>query len=198
VLIGGARPGQPRYAQVMALVDAADPDTVIERLQPLAATAHLVDQDVRMTSYRAVISNSTDETHSGQGEPLARSAMMRRFTPEFAADAARFLDEGATYFFSIRASGGAVRDVPADATAYAHREAEFSIAAFGTRAMGTFERWEELIVPHASGAYVSFETEQGAELIERAFPPATLARLRAVKREVDPGNLFRDNANVGV
>lgn len=197
-LIGGTRPGQPRYAQVMALVDAADADAVIDRLQPLAAAAPLVDQDVRMTTYRAVISNSTDGTHSGQGQPLARSGLVRRITPEFAADAARFLDEGATYFFSMRAMGGAVHDVAPDATAFAHRDAEFSIAAFGTAAMRTSERWDELIAPHSIGAYVSFETEHGPAALEHAFPPATLARLRAIKREVDPGNLFRDNANVVV
>ncbi|WP_308798317.1 LLM class flavin-dependent oxidoreductase [Agromyces silvae] len=197
-LIGGARPGQPRYAQIMAMIDSADPDVVIERLQPLAAAAHLVDQDVRMTTYRAVISNSSDAMHAGQGEPLTRSGLVGRITPEFAADAARFLDSGATYFFSIRAVGGAVHDVAADATAFAHRDAEFSIAAFGTSAMRTSERWNELIAPHSTGAYVSFETEQGSEVLEQAFPAATLERLRAIKREVDPGNLFRDNANVGV
>jgi alkanesulfonate monooxygenase SsuD/methylene tetrahydromethanopterin reductase-like flavin-dependent oxidoreductase (luciferase family)/FAD/FMN-containing dehydrogenase len=196
VIIGGARPGQPRYAQVMALVDSADPDVVIERLQPLAAAAPLVAQDVRMTTYRAVISNSSDETHSAEGEPLARSGMVGRITPEFAADVARFLDSGATYFFSMRAVGGAVHDVPADATAFAHRDAEFSIAAFGTRAMRTDEQWDALIAPHSTGAYVSFETGQGDAYVEHAFPPATLARLREIKRQVDPGNLFRDNANV--
>ncbi|GAA3007061.1 MULTISPECIES: BBE domain-containing protein [Micrococcales] len=29
-----------------------------------------------------------------------------------------------------------------------------------------------------------------------AYPPATLARLRAVKRSCDPGNLFARNLNI--
>ena len=41
-----------------------------------------------------------------------------------------------------------------------------------------------------------FETEQGDEQVEAAFPPATLARLRGLKRRFDPDNVFRDNANI--
>jgi hypothetical protein len=147
-------------------------------------------------SYRAVISNSDDAAHAAEGEPTARSGLIGRLTPEFARDAARFLDSGATSFFQLRAVGGAVHDVPAEATAFAHRSSEFSVVAFGSNRQHTTERWRELIGPHVDGAYLSFDTEQGDEQVEAAFPPATLARLRAIKAEVDPGNVFRDNVNV--
>ena len=196
LILGGARPGQPPVAQVMAAIDSDDPETVLARLQPLAESAPLLAQDVRITSYQAVISNSSDTTHAGQGEPFARSGMIGRITPEFARDAARFLERGSTYFFQLRAVGGAVHDVPADATAFAHRASEFSVVAFGTASHGTDAAWRELIAPHVDGAYLSFETLQGEEQVESAFPPATLARLRALKAQVDPGNLFRDNANI--
>jgi FAD/FMN-containing dehydrogenase len=52
------------------------------------------------------------------------------------------------------------------------------------------------MAPHFSGAYVSFETEVGPASVTAAYPPATLERLRAIKGEVDPGNVFRDNANI--
>lgn len=196
LILGGARPGQPPVAQVMAAIDSDDPETVLARLQPLAESAPLLAQDVRITSYQAVISNSSDTTHAGQGEPFARSGMIGRITLEFARDAARFLERGSTYFFQLRAVGGAVHDVPADATAFAHRASEFSVVAFGTASHGTDAAWRELIAPHVDGAYLSFETLQGEEQVESAFPPATLARLRALKAQVDPGNLFRDNANI--
>lgn len=196
LMLGAPRPGQPTYAQVMAMIDRHDPDEVVARLQPLAAAAPLVGQDVRMTTYRAVISNAGDETHSGQGEPSARSTMIGRITPEFARDAARFLETGATYFFQFRAAGGAVHDVPAGATAFAHRDAEFSVVAFGTRAGGRDQRFDELIAPHGTGTYTSFDTTRGADATARAYPPATLERLRAIKARVDPGDLFRDNVDV--
>ena len=42
LILGGARPGEPRVAQVMAVVDSDDPETVLDRLQPLADAAPLV------------------------------------------------------------------------------------------------------------------------------------------------------------
>ena len=196
LILGAARPGQPIVAQVMATVDSPDPDTVLARLQPLAEAAPLLAQDVRITSYRSVISNSSDGAHSAEGEPTARSGLIGRITPEFAADAAALLESGATYFFQLRAVGGAVHDVPADATAFAHRSSEFSVVAFGGDRRVLDARWRELIAPHVDGAYLSFETGQGPESVAQAFPPATLERLRRIKREVDPDNLFRDNTNV--
>ena len=46
LIMGGTRPGQPRIAQIMAMVDSDDPDTIIERLQPFAELAPLVQQSV--------------------------------------------------------------------------------------------------------------------------------------------------------
>lgn len=196
LILGGARPGQPSIAQVMAVVDSPDPETVLARLQPLAEAAPLLAQDVRITSYRAVISNSSDATHVAEGEPTARSGLIGRITHEFANDAADLLASGASHFFQLRAVGGAVHDVPADATAFAHRDAEFSVVALGANRPLLNARWQQLIAPHVDGAYLSFETERSSEHVRQAFPPATLARLRRIKREVDPGNLFRDNTNV--
>src|SRR5690606_24131242 len=88
LIMGGARPGQPLVAQVMAMVDSGDPDTVLARLQPLAEAAPLLAQDVRITSYLQVISNAADTAHAAEGEPLSRSALIGRITPEFARDAA--------------------------------------------------------------------------------------------------------------
>ncbi|WP_022889151.1 LLM class flavin-dependent oxidoreductase [Agromyces italicus] len=194
--MGGSRPGQPPVATVMTMIDSDDPDTVLERLQPLADAAPLIGQDVRLSTYDAVLANAGDESHGAEGEPTSRSGLIGPVTPEFARDAARFLDDGASYFFQLRAVGGAVHDVPAEGTAFAHRSSEFSVVAFGTANMRTSERWDELIAPHTDGAYVSFETMQGEHAVAAAYPPATLARLRALKAEVDPGNLFRDNANI--
>ena len=55
--------------------------------------------------------------------------------------------------------------------------------------------WEGLY-GHTSGLYLSFETGLDERRITDAFPPKTLARLSALKREWDPTNVFRDNFNI--
>ena len=192
VILGG-RQGGRQYAQALLVVDSDDPDTIIERLQPIADVAPLLDQSVALTGYDQLMQAMlTEAPQQGQGEPHSHSGLARHLTPDFAAGAAALLEAGASYFFAVRAVGGAVADVPADATAYGWRDANFSVAAFGTRASGLDAAWDKLL-PHMEGMYLSFETATGPEVLERAFPPEHLARLRALKRRYDPTGLFRDN-----
>jgi len=193
--VGGSRPGQPQYAQVMAVVDSDDPDTIIERLQPFAQIAPLVDQSVELKPYAAVMANAQGGPHQGSGEPVSRSGLIEHVTPAFAAAAARLIAGGSSHFFSVRACGGAVNDVEPDATAYAHRTANFSLAVLGSSAERLDAAWAPLR-EFSIGSYLSFETGVSAADIEHAFPPATLARLRELKAKYDPANLFRDNFNV--
>jgi hypothetical protein len=134
----------------------------------------------------------SDAPQQGRGEPLSRSGLTSHLTPEFAKDAAALLEAGASYFFQIRAVGGAVSDIPADATAYGWRDANFAVAAFGTKSSG-LDRWWQTLLPHFEGLYLSFESSTGDQAVARAFPPAHLARLRNIKGRYDPTGLFRDN-----
>ena len=178
-------------AQTMTVVDSDNADTIIDLLQPFAEIAPLIQQQVELKPYAAIMANSTGAPHSAQGEPLFRSGLIEHVTPEFAAAIADLLATGLVPFFQIRSVGGAVNDVAEDATAYAHRSANFSIAAVGSSPRLNAE-WAKL-GEHFSGLYLSFDTDQSPERIGEAFPPATLARLRALKASIDPGNLFRDN-----
>ena len=49
---------------------------------------------------------------------------------------------------------------------------------------------------HFAGLYLTFETDQSPERITEAWPAATLARLRELKKRYDPDNVFRDNFNI--
>ena len=195
LILGGRRPGQPRIAQMLAMVDSADPDRIIARLQPFADLAPLVQQSVQLTTYAQVMANADLGPQHGAGEPLARSGLVDHITPAIAEAADRMLEAGDSYFFQIRSVGGAVADVPEDATAYAHRAANFSIVAFGAEPERFAAAWAAL-AEHSRGLYLSFESSLRPERIEEAFPPATLARLRAIKAEVDPDSVFADNFSV--
>lgn len=188
---GGGRPGEPRLIHLMALVDAADPDTIIARLQPFADLAPLAQQQVSVTTYERVIVNAAEGPHSGQGDPHFRSALVEHITPQLANDIEKMLDTSATPFFQIRSVGGAVADVAPDETAYAHRSANFSLTAVG--AGSRLDAAWEPIQDQAMGAYLSFDSTARPERLHEAFPAETLERLRAIKAEVDPDGVFRDN-----
>jgi len=95
--------------------------------------------------------------------------------------------------------------VPADATAFGHRDARLmvNVAAMYARPEERPEHdaWASSLTRALSdgatpGAYVGFVGDEGEEGVRRAYPPATLERLARVKHEYDPDNLFRLNLNV--
>lgn len=98
--------------------------------------------------------------------------------------------------------GGAIRDVPADATAFAHRHVPFMStpgvrwrdARQDARMIDWLKRASERIASHAvPGGYVNFIAEDdGASDAYQHH----LERLRAIKRRYDPNNMFRVNQNI--
>ncbi|KAA1422981.1 FAD-binding oxidoreductase [Mumia zhuanghuii] len=105
---------------------------------------------------------------------------------------------------SIQAYGGAIDDVPDDATAFAHRGTAFEYVAAGrwtdpdqdAERMTTARASAARLAPYATGVYVNVLGDEGADGVRRAYPPATLARLTALKDAYDPENVFHRNANV--
>ncbi|HEY5221496.1 MAG TPA: LLM class flavin-dependent oxidoreductase [Microbacteriaceae bacterium] len=197
IVLGGARRDQPAMAHFFGMVDSSDPDTIIARLQPFAEIAPLYQQSVQLLSYSDALMPAQGEANSGNGEPVSRSGLLTHITREFAEAAAGLLASRATYFFQIRATGGAASDIAPDATAYAHRSANFSVVAFGSNRDRLNREWE-LLHPFFDGLYLSFETDTAPQRIHDAFPPKTLNRLRTLKAEYDPTNLFHDNFPIGL
>ena len=104
---------------------------------------------------------------------------------------------------ALRGLGGAFSRVPADATAFAHRQAEAMVGGLTMLPeTATDAEVERSLVPwraveaQGAGPYVNFQGSATAEDLAAAYPPATYARLAAVKRAYDPGNRFALNHNV--
>jgi FAD/FMN-containing dehydrogenase len=104
----------------------------------------------------------------------------------------------------IRVLGGAMARVPAEATAFAHRERRIMV-----NVAALYERPDEAAVHEAwvtdlaaalhrgdGGAYVNFLGDEGEARIREAYPGSTWDRLAAIKRRYDPTNLFRLNQNI--
>jgi FAD/FMN-containing dehydrogenase len=105
---------------------------------------------------------------------------------------------------SLQANGGAIADVPDDATAFSHRDTAFEyVASAGwtdpaedQARMAAARQHAAAMAPFAHGVYVNMLSDEGAEGIRRAYPAAKLARLAAVKYAYDPDNVFHLNQNI--
>jgi FAD/FMN-containing dehydrogenase len=106
----------------------------------------------------------------------------------------------------IRALGGAMARVPADATAFAHRQSPLMVTVASVyedlSETAQHQAWVDDLAgkllegQEGHGAYVNFLGEEGEAGVREAFPDPTWDRLRAIKRTYDPENLFRLNQNV--
>ena len=103
--------------------------------------------------------------------------------------------------------GNAANRVPAEATAFGHRDARYELLlqaiwldqAEAERHIGwTRAGWEALQPFVTGGGYVNqmgTEAEEGTERIKAAYGP-NYTRLVGLKEIYDPTNLFRLNANI--
>jgi len=104
---------------------------------------------------------------------------------------------------SVTHLGGAVNRVPADATAYPHRDADFLVnittrwadPALDDECIAWTREYFDALAPYATGGtYVNFTTEPEGERSMAYL--GNYERLVALKNEWDPENRFRLNQNV--
>jgi FAD/FMN-containing dehydrogenase len=104
----------------------------------------------------------------------------------------------------LRVLGGAMARVPADATAFVHRNGRIlvNVAAFyeGAHDKPVRQAWvAELAAALRQaprGKYAGFVGDEGEAGVRAAYPGSTWDRLAAIKARYDPDNLFRLNQNI--
>src|SRR5713226_7291620 len=104
--------------------------------------------------------------------------------------------------------GGMVRRADREATAFAHRDVEYSFMALGVCAdpaegakcaRWSREFWEAMQPCSTGGVYINYlgrEADEGPERIKAAYGSEKYARLVTQKNRYDPTNLFRLNQNI--
>jgi FAD/FMN-containing dehydrogenase len=99
---------------------------------------------------------------------------------------------------------GAVHDVPADATAFGHRDANFAPVIAGMwpdradneKNIRWVREFAAAVEPHAQpGGYVNFASSDDQSKVADNYG-ANYGRLQEVKRRYDPDNLFKLNQNI--
>lgn len=104
----------------------------------------------------------------------------------------------------LRVLGGAMARVPADATAFAHRDrrimANVATLFEQSEEEATHVAWVEALHDalrgEIPGAYVNFLGDEGEGRVHEAYPGPTWDRLARIKAEVDPTNMFHRDQNI--
>ncbi|MDR7384686.1 FAD-binding oxidoreductase [Promicromonospora iranensis] len=176
-----------------------------EALAPLRALGPVFD-GVQELPYPAMFEGAGGPPPGGIGDARTGFLGQGAWAPDeaWAADViAAISGAGGPAAVNIRAMGGAIGRVDPAATAFAHRDPAFMVTvgkfAPAVEALPAASEWvtakaEEL--GFSGRGYVNFMGTATEQDVRNAYPEATLARLREVKRTYDPGNLFASNHNV--
>ncbi|RHA40707.1 LLM class flavin-dependent oxidoreductase [Cellulomonas rhizosphaerae] len=191
-----ARRDQPAIAQAMTVWAGDDTEAAVAALDPFMAVGPVLQQQANLLPYSGVM-QAHHARHEGGAPANIRGGLVEHVTPRVAGVLADLLAAHESPMLQLRAVGGAVNATPADATAYAHRTQNFSLSAITTASgrAALDRRWDQLS-DDVTGVYRSFDL--GDDRLERAYPPATLARLRTVAATYDPDGIFGHDLPVHV
>ena len=188
---------------VVALVcHSGMPEAASAALAPLRAAGPLITDLVRTQPYPGMLTVAAEA--AGMRASL-RTGFAESFDAERARRAIELVGEAPTVtaVVNLRVMGGAIGRVPAEATAFAHRDRSLmaSVSAIDAdpelaAAGGEWTDSTALQLAIAGTGYVNFVTVTGPEAVRMAYPGATLDRLVEAKRRYDPTNVFRSNLNV--
>jgi FAD/FMN-containing dehydrogenase len=193
-----------RLALMVRVAYAGDLDCGQQALAPLRGLATPLADAVTPIPYR--------QMYAAEGPDPARVWLATRsmFLDELGARAAETIFErmhaqpSATTAVQIRVLGGAMARVPADASAFAHRDRTMMVTFVANHQdvdqAASHEAWVAdslaALRPAARGVHVSFLGDEGIARIHDAYPADAYNRLAAIKRRYDPTNLFRVNQNI--
>jgi FAD/FMN-containing dehydrogenase len=195
MIIPAFAPGMPAGPMV-AVARAGTEFELREALAPLLALPSLTEQSLAPVGYAKLLEQAPP------GKPPLRFAGGNGLVPDLSDElleaCAAVLDRPVPTMLMLRALGGAYSAVAPDATAFAHRPAEALLivnAALPPTAsdeeVAAALEGSRAVLAHTSGIYGNFSEVTGDEVIAAMYPPETLARLRAVKAEIDPHDVFR-------
>jgi FAD/FMN-containing dehydrogenase len=174
-----------------------DPTTV----DSLRALGNITADTVAETPYADVL----EEAHPPEGiAPVIGNTLLEDLTGESIDAITTAYSAGtAGRVVFLRSLGGAMGRVDPEATAFAHRDAQFLVVSAKFLPVGAPDEavaaaraeWQT-IGRHGIGSYAGFLGSDTDDDIAALWPSATLARLTEVKRAWDPDNVFRRNFNV--
>jgi FAD/FMN-containing dehydrogenase len=195
--------GKPAFALAMAYAGSiAEGETAVRPLREFGRPA----LDLLGPMPYAGVQTMLDETAPHGMRNYMKAHWLREF-PDAAIDELVERHAGVTSPMSLIITGrmgGAIEEVSAEATAFAHRHAYRLLLAVSAWWEGDDEEHVEwcrgvfdAMTPYSTGGvYVNFLGEEGEARVRAGYEDATWGRLVAVKDRWDPENVFHLNQNI--
>jgi len=168
----------------------SDPDAAEDTLRAALGLGRVMGTAAQIVPYADIVPTPGQE-HYGQQTIHMRDVPVERADAQVGAAIARSLEDPLTLVAELRSLGGAVSDVPADATAWAGRS-QRALAGIWT-APATIEQVDAAFAPLqelGTGTYGAYSSDTRPAEAERAWPAETGRRLLEIAQRVDPEHLF--------
>jgi FAD/FMN-containing dehydrogenase len=200
----GAGPGMPGPIVGIDTVWCGDANKAEQIVAPIRKAGKLLQDKNEPVDYVA-LQRSGDVKDPRANAGYIESGFIGKITPELVDDIVDNFEirPDRSTWIATQQSGGAIGRVAEDATAFAHRESQHNLLSFVQWDFGTDPtehikyikaNWQHL-ESYTHGFYVNDALDESqAEL--NANYRGNYARLSKIKREYDPTNLFRLNANI--
>jgi FAD/FMN-containing dehydrogenase len=183
-------PGDAPTVGCTVLYAGADSPAARSALEPFVTLGRVIESSIERARYGSLVPLMFGGQR-GEAPPDARCGLAVHLSPEVARPLSEMLSPDIALAVQVRAVGGAINDVNAASTAYAHRHQNFCLVALCLpenrgRLWGAWDR----LTPNLDGLYSAFETERSLPSTLAAYPSTTLARLAELKAKFDPNHLF--------
>lgn len=198
-------PSAPAGATITAVWIGSDEDAARSALAPLRDAPGITERAFGAQQYFDILLQTPefDPEHPMPGF-VGGNTLLRELSDDAIDRLVTFREQNPASVVFLRSLGGAYGDVPQADSPFPARDATwFAMAgAFDVPGMLDDEKRAEVtaawdaIEALGSGVYGNFTTSTDPSWAERMYPPETMARLSAIKREWDPANLFCRNHNV--
>jgi FAD/FMN-containing dehydrogenase len=195
----------PASSQIVFVWAGGDVDTAAAAIAPLLEIPGVTGHTIAAMPYAEVLLEEQPDAAEVEAPAIAMvddNGFAARFDDELIAELAAVKRELGDTVLMVRLLGGAYGRVAADATAWGYRDTEAWIISvafypegeiFDAQSPRARALWSRLD-PWLAGMYGNFSSL--IDPVERMYPPATLARLRAIKAAYDPANLFHRTHNI--
>lgn len=196
----GMGPDMPPTLQIVVCYPGTDEVEAMAAIQPLLDLPGMTGHEVKRMDYADLLMDYEEMTEPMPFTIVGDNGFAVDFSDDLIASLAAARES--MNMQMVRYLRGAFNRVPADATAFAHRESEVLVIAYSFLPPDAPPEALERItsawagMPGLSGSYGNFLATTGEKELSAIFPPATAARLAAIKRTWDPENVFDHNHNV--